>query len=824
MRRWTTKLTHQFNVILVITFLISVLTTGAFLSTWLYGEVERNMDRQVMLLLNVMQSNRNYTSDHVQQRLMEGQQDQDYFVPELVPSYAAHQTFEDFVTAAVGQNPIYYKEATINPTNLRDQADEYEQKLIQTFRQTQQEQISGYRTLPMPDNPKQRVYFVARPLVVDRPSCLECHSTPEMAPKAMIDMYGDQNGFNWQLNEVIAAQTVYLPANSLITQTLNELGRWLPINLGVFLGLTLLVNQVLRRKIIRPILQVTSIAKQLSDPALQVAQGYGQWYENRLDRLGQRRDELGQLARTFQYMLQILINREQDLQQAVTEKTAELATAKEAADAAKQAADTANQAKSAFLAKMSHELRTPLNAIIGFSQLMHRDRTLSPNHTETVDIINHSGEHLLEMIDEVLELSKIEAGELSIDLAPVDLHHLLTTIDHLFQIKAQTKNLGWVVERDPDVPQAICTDCRKLRQVLINLVGNAMKFTKTGQVMVHVGVSDWRSTADLTLKFEVADTGPGIPTTDLATIFTPFTQSEAGKHAHQGTGLGLSISRRFIDCLGGVLDVSSTVGQGTTFSFTLPTTVTTAVESTTPALEVVGLATTQPTYRILVVDDIWQSRRLVVDLLTPLGFEVQEAGSGEEAIALWQVWKPHLICMDLRMPGMDGYQATRHIKQQIKRQVKEQDLAVQTKILALTASVFEDDQSTILAAGCDGYLRKPFKAADLLEKIQQLLGVEYCYRENDAPIEPIGQDIESNALPNSDTLARPLKPDDFQAVPKDWCMAMKAALIDLDEQTMQTLLTTLPSHATHLRSPLANLIEHFEFESILRLIEPLVEA
>lgn len=775
------------------------------------------MDRQVMLLLNVMQSNRNYTSDYVKGRLLAGKSDTDYFVPELVPSYAAHQTFADFASTESGRNPIYYKEATLNPTNPRDQADDYERSLIQTFRQTQQEQISGYRTLPMPDNPNQRVYFVARPLRVDRPSCLECHGASQDAPKAMIEMYGDQHGFNWTLNEVVAAQTVYLPANSLLAQTISELGRWLPINLVIFLGLTLFVNQILRRTIIGPILQITAIAKQLSAPDLQV----NPWYGRRLDQLGHRQDELGQLARAFQYMLHILLHREQDLQQAVSEKTAELATAKDAADDAKQAADDANQAKSAFLAKMSHELRTPLNAIIGFSQLMHRDRTLTPAQAETMDIINHSGEHLLEMIDEVLALSKIEAGQISLNLAPIDLHHLLKTIDHLFQMKAQSKNLGWVVEREPDVPQFIQTDGPKLRQVLINLVSNAIKFTKAGQVMVHVAVRHTQSqpTPELTLHFEVADTGPGILASDLTTIFTPFTQSDVGKRTHQGTGLGLSISRRFVDCLGGSLDVQSIVGQGSTFTFTVPSTIAIAVEPNTPSQEIIGLATGQPTYRILVVDDIWQSRRLVLDLLTPLGFEVQEAANGEEAIARWQAWHPHLICMDLRMPKMNGYDATCHIKDQMVKK----NPPVLTQILALTASVFDEDKATILASGFDEYLRKPFKSFDLLEKIEQLLGVEYCYREGETSRAPIHQRYHHPSSSEPLELNGPLRSEDFDGVPKAWCVAMKAALVGLDEEAMYSLLTALPPHQKHLKPSLDKLIENFEFEAILQLVEPLTQ-
>lgn len=806
--QWNTKLSHQFNIILVIVFLISVLTTGAFLSTWLYGQVERNMDRQVILLLNLMQSNRNYTSEYVNAQLLAGRDDPDYFVPELVPSYAAHQTFMDFAAQDIG-NDLIYKEATLNPTNLRDQADTYEEALIQTFRNTQKTQLSGYRPWPTPEKPNQQMYYVSRPLVVDRPSCLECHGSPSMAPKAMTDMYGDQHGFDWELNEVIAAQTVYIPAQNLLSQTFAELGQWMPINLGLFFGLALLVNQILKRTIIRPIMQVTAVARRLSDSVIQLNTRHSQ----QLGKLGRRPDELGQLARAFQYMLRILSNRERDLQQAVTEKTAEFETAK-------QEADAANQAKSEFLANMSHELRTPLNAIIGFSQLMHRDRTLTSTQQENVDIIHHSGEHLLELIDEVLEMSKIEAGQVTVEMAPVDLHRLLKTVDHLFQIKARNKNLGLLIEVDPEVPQSIQTDERKLRQVLINLVGNAIKFTQSGQVMVQVGVRepDISLSADTVnspmagiiqsercvLQFEVADTGSGIEPEELEAIFTPFTQSETGKQARQGTGLGLPISRRFVDLLGSELQVTSTVRQGTTFSFDLPCAIVrTRVQPNTYIQEVIGLAPNQPHYRVLVVDDTWQSRSLVLQLLSEIGFEVQEAENGREAIALWQQWHPHLICMDLRMPVMDGCEATRYIKKQAQGQT--------TKILALTASVFDDLQSLVQAAGCDDCLRKPFKAVDLFSKIQRLLGVEYRYGR-----------VSRRSAPSPQALSigyDPLTPEDFKLFPQTWIIQMKEAIVNLDEAAMHELIAMIPPHAADLRSTLTDLVQNFEFETILKVFD-----
>lgn len=820
MKQRNTNLIRQFNLILVIVFLISIVTTGAFLSTWLYGEVERNMDRQVMLLLNLMQSNRDYTSDHVKARLMEHEPDPDYFVPELVPSYAAHQTFEDFASQDLGTELIY-KEATINPTNLRDRADKYEEHLIHTFQTTQTMQLSGYRPWPSDEHPGQRMYYVSRPLVVDRDSCLVCHGAPSAAPQAMIDMYGDRNGFNWELGEVIAAQTVYIPSQNLVRQTLGELGRWMPINLGVFVGLALLVNQLLKRTIIRPIMQITSVARRLSEPN-QDQPTLGQRYGPHLSPLGNRRDELGHLARSFQYMLQVLANREQDLQQAVTTKTTELAQAK-------QLADQANQAKSNFLAHMSHELRTPLNAILGFSQLMQRDRSLSAEQKDTVAIINNNGEHLLDLINEVLDLAKIEAGKLELNTTPVNLHRLISTVQQLFYVKASEKKIALQVEYGAtDTPLWIHADERKLRQVLINLVGNALKFTSTGSVRICVtlGLPD-ASGQDSTVGekgrsscfyIAVSDTGPGIDPEAIETIFTPFGQSETGRQSGQGTGLGLPISRQCIELMGGTLDVISTLNEGTTFQIGLPYRPAEPVSDDGPktwgdmdsSADIVGVVANHGRSRILVVDDTTEGRQLLVQLLTPLGFEVREAGNGEEAIAQWQRWQPHLICMDLRMPVMDGCEATRHIKQRSGGLLTVSDLPI-PKILMLTASAFTHEQATVKASGCDAYLSKPFKTAELLATIGQLLDITYEYAQ------PVSSDAVLRSPGSKPTEAPELQ---FQYQPPQWLADFHAAVLALDETMMRQLISALPHRHRELQVTLMHWVDHLDFETILQALEP----
>jgi PAS domain S-box-containing protein len=383
---------------------------------------------------------------------------------------------------------------------------------------------------------------------------------------------------------------------------------------------------------------------------------------------------------------------------------------------AKEAAIAANLAKSTFLANMSHELRSPLNIILGFSQLMTRSQSLNVEHQENISMITRSGEHLLALINNVLDLSKIEAGRTTLNLTNFNLYQLLDDLEVMFQVKANEKCLKLVFYRSFDVPQYIFTDQLKLRQVLINLINNALKFTQDGAILVRVTVLEPTKLGDvgnsqkdlLSLGFEVEDTGVGIESDELDKIFEAFTQAQTGRNCTEGTGLGLPISRKFVALMGGDISVSSQVGHGSIFKFAInvSTVNATDIENQQPTRRVVALEPNQPRYRILVVDDKWSNRQLLLRLLNPIGFEIQEASNGKEAIEMWESFEPHLIWMDMRMPVMDGYEATRYIKSQLKGQA--------TAILALTASTLEEERAIILSTGCDDFCEKAFSGTSHL--------------------------------------------------------------------------------------------------------------
>jgi light-regulated signal transduction histidine kinase (bacteriophytochrome)/CheY-like chemotaxis protein len=399
------------------------------------------------------------------------------------------------------------------------------------------------------------------------------------------------------------------------------------------------------------------------------------------------------------------------------------------AQRARATADAANRAKSQFLANMSHELRTPLNAILGFAQVMARDSSLSPEQKEHLDIIGHSGEHLLSLINDVLEMSKIEAGRATLNENNFDLYRLLCSIQEMLDVRVKAKDLQLLVERAPNVPQYIHTDESKLRQVLINLLGNAIKFTEQGQIWLRVfsPMKEQGTGGNLKVKeqiyFEVEDTGPGIAPDDLEYLFDAFSQTESGRNSQEGTGLGLSIARRFVRLMGGEIAVESTLGEGSTFKFDILISPVTAsdVPASKPSRRAIALEPGQPTVRILVVEDKPANRQLLVKMLAPLGFAVREATNGQEAIAICQEWLPHLIWMDMRMPVMDGYAATREIKSRWG--------ARSPIIIALTANAFEEERQEALAIGCDDFIRKPCQEEIVFAKIAEYLGVKYTYAD-----------------------------------------------------------------------------------------------
>ncbi|UZQ52894.1 PAS domain S-box protein [Trichothermofontia sichuanensis B231] len=492
-----------------------------------------------------------------------------------------------------------------------------------------------------------------------------------------------------------------------------------------------------------------------------------------------------------------------------------------------EAAEAANMAKSVFLANMSHELRTPLNVILGFTQIMAHDDNLTPQQREDLETIERSGDHLLSLINDILDLSKIEAGRYSLEITSFDLIALLHTLRNMMLERASSKGISLVFEIAPEVPQFVMADEKKLRQVLLNLLGNAVKFTQVGGVTLQVTAhaSDPQTTAapatsalaitdglsmasPLILQFAVTDTGPGIEATELETIFEAFVQAEAGRKTSSGTGLGLAISRKLLELMGGQITVSSTLGVGSTFTLSLPIYPATGVSVSLPQDErtIVGLAPGQPHRRILVVDDQPENRLLIVRLLSQLGLEVREAVNGQEAVQLWREWQPDLIWMDIRMPILDGYEATRQI-----RALETEPASV---IIALTAQASQSDRTLALAAGCNDYISKPFHAATLFLKMAEYLGLEYLYA-NAHPTTDAGSAGLASPPPKATQTIAGLQ---LATLPTPYLYDLEMAAARGDDRAIATIVAQLPSEVADIAQYLRDLAAHYQFEQIQNLI------
>ncbi|MCT7994706.1 GAF domain-containing hybrid sensor histidine kinase/response regulator [Laspinema olomoucense] len=482
-----------------------------------------------------------------------------------------------------------------------------------------------------------------------------------------------------------------------------------------------------------------------------------------------------------------------------------------------EAAKAANRAKSEFLANMSHELRTPLNAILGFTQLMQRDNSLAALHQGYIDIINKSGAHLLALINDVLEMSKIEAGRVTLNEVEFDLPKLVYSLESMLQLKAKSKGLSLKFELQPTLPQFICADENKLRQVLINLLGNAIKFTNTGRVTLRISTSPFQPQTEnpnqSTLEFEVEDTGPGLSSQDIKDLFQAFQQTRVGRQSQEGTGLGLRISQKFVQLMGGVISVTSTVGEGSRFKFEIPVGVVqgSTITQTCDLNGAIRLAPGQPNYRILVVEDNPINRLLLVTLLKDLGMEVQEAENGQVAIAAWQQWHPQLIFMDMHMPTMDGYEATQRIKQfQINN--SSSNIPPIPPIIAITASAFSENREECLQVGCDNFVSKPFRREEILETLSQYLGAKYSYQETKTPAtRPSSQDKERDAQLEADALT---------FMPADWVKQFYNAVAQGSDTLALELLSFIPSEHSELIDTLTHLLENYQFDRLMELAQP----
>ncbi|QPK65046.1 response regulator [Methylomonas sp. LL1] len=494
-------------------------------------------------------------------------------------------------------------------------------------------------------------------------------------------------------------------------------------------------------------------------------------------------DEVGQLVASLNDMRLRLYTAHRELEQ----KVVDLAQARDVAEAA-------NRAKSIFLANMSHELRTPLNAILGFSSMMRKDTQLPESPRKNLDIINRSGEHLLALINDILEKAKIDAGRLQPRETPFDLDDMLRDVVDTMHLQVQEKGLQLLIDPSSSFPRFIIGDRDCLRQVLINLIGNAIKFTQQGSILVRLGT---RRDESPRLWIEIEDTGPGIAPEDQQRIFEPFVQ--LGEHSlNKGTGLGLSIARQYLEMMGGGIELESNPGKGARFRIDLPlkeaSEITVIPQPVQAGQDVVGLAPGQPEYRILIIEDQSENQLLLSKLMETLGLRIKIAVNGEQGVQLFQSWQPHLIWMNHRPPVIDGCDTARAIRRLPGGKA--------IKIVAITPSDFMAHRDELLNTGMDDVVSKPYRAHEIHGCLSKQLGLRFIYE----------------IAPEQQALSTKLSPEMLLVVPKELRQQLQHALESLDTELIDRMVEQIGPYDQNLKAVLVKLTDNFDFPAILKVL------